>query len=63
MPEVVRDGVRLHYADVGSGPAVFFHTGGGGDGTMWHTAGYLDALPADVICSTTTGAMEAATSP
>lgn len=45
MPEVVRDGVRLHYADVGSGPAVFFHTGGGGDGTMWQTAGYLDALP------------------
>jgi len=45
LPEVVRDGVRLHYADVGSGPAVFFHTGGGGDGTMWQTAGYLDALP------------------
>ena len=45
MPEVIRAGVRLHYADVGSGPAVFFHTGGGGDGTMWHSAGYLDALP------------------
>ncbi len=45
MPEVVRDGVRLHYADVGSGPAAFFHTGGGGDGTMWQAAGYLDALP------------------
>ncbi|OLC24458.1 MAG: hypothetical protein AUJ02_12340 [Chloroflexi bacterium 13_1_40CM_3_65_12] len=24
---------------------MFFHTGGGGDGTMWQTAGYLDALP------------------
>jgi pimeloyl-ACP methyl ester carboxylesterase len=42
---VIRDGVRLHYSDSGSGPAVFFHTGGGGDGTMWQAAGYLDALP------------------
>lgn len=45
MPAVIRDGVRLHYSDNGSGPAVFFHTGGGGDGTMWQAAGYLDALP------------------
>jgi pimeloyl-ACP methyl ester carboxylesterase len=45
MPQVIRDGVRLNYADVGSGPAVFFHTGGGGDGTMWQAAGYLDVLP------------------
>jgi pimeloyl-ACP methyl ester carboxylesterase len=45
VPTVVRDGVRLHYSDTGSGPVVFFHTGGGGDGTMWRAAGYLDALP------------------
>jgi len=45
MPTVVRDGVRLYYSDTGRGPAVFFHTGGGGDGTMWQTAGYVDALP------------------
>jgi pimeloyl-ACP methyl ester carboxylesterase len=45
MPMVTREGVRLHYSDMGSGPAVFFHTGGGGDGTMWKAAGYLDALP------------------
>jgi pimeloyl-ACP methyl ester carboxylesterase len=44
MATVVRDGIRLHYADSGEGPAVFFHTGGGGDGTMWQAAGYLDAL-------------------
>jgi pimeloyl-ACP methyl ester carboxylesterase len=45
MPTVTREGVRLYYSDTGAGPPVFFHTGGGGDGTMWKTAGYLDALP------------------
>jgi pimeloyl-ACP methyl ester carboxylesterase len=45
MPTITREGVRLHYSDTGDGPAVFFHTGGGGDGTMWKAAGYLDALP------------------
>lgn len=45
MPTVTREGVRLHYSDAGDGPAVFFHTGGGGDGSMWEAAGYLDALP------------------
>jgi pimeloyl-ACP methyl ester carboxylesterase len=45
MPTVNRKAVRLHYSDTGDGPAVFFHTGGGGDGTMWKAAGYLDALP------------------
>jgi pimeloyl-ACP methyl ester carboxylesterase len=45
MPTVTREGVRLHYSDSGDGPAVFFHTGGGGDGNMWRVAGYLDALP------------------
>jgi pimeloyl-ACP methyl ester carboxylesterase len=45
MPDAVRSGVRVHYLDEGEGPTVFFHTGGGGDGRMWATAGYLDALP------------------
>lgn len=45
MPTVTRYGVRLYYSDSGEGPPVFFHTGGGGDGTMWQSAGYLDALP------------------
>lgn len=45
MPLITRAGVDLHYVDLGSGPAVFFHTGGGGDGTMWQSAGYVDALP------------------
>lgn len=45
MPLITRGGVDLHYLDLGSGPAVFFHTGGGGDGTMWQAAGFVDALP------------------
>jgi pimeloyl-ACP methyl ester carboxylesterase len=45
MATAVRNGVRLFYSDSGAGPAVFFHTGGGGDGTMWKTAGYIDGLP------------------
>lgn len=44
MPVVERNGVRLHYDDQGSGPAVLLHTGGGGDGRMWELAGYTDAL-------------------
>ena len=45
MPVVTRAGVALHYSTVGSGPPIFFHTGGGGDGSMWATAGYVDRLP------------------
>lgn len=45
MTVVTRDGVRLSYAVEGAGPALFFHTGGGGDGSMWRTAGYVDLLP------------------
>lgn len=45
MPVLARDGVRLHYTEVGSGPAVFWHTGAGGDGSMWQKAGYLELLP------------------
>jgi len=45
VPQITRGGVALHYLDVGQGPPIFFHTGGGGDGTMWQSAGYLDALP------------------
>lgn len=44
MPVVERSGVQLYYADRGSGPAVLFHTGGGGDGRMWELAGYAEAL-------------------
>jgi pimeloyl-ACP methyl ester carboxylesterase len=45
MAWVVRDGVRLFVADVGTGPAVVWHTGGGGDHRMWGEAGYLAELP------------------
>lgn len=41
---VTRDGTRLWVDDRGSGEPVFLHTGTGGDGTMWETAGYLDHL-------------------
>lgn len=44
MPIVERHGVRLYYTDSGSGPAVLFHAGGGGDGRMWELAGYTEAL-------------------
>lgn len=44
MPTVDRGGVRLWYADVGTGPAVLLHTGGCGDSDMWERAGYADAL-------------------
>lgn len=44
MPYTRRAGVRLHYQDAGSGPAVLLHTGGGGDGRMWDLAGYTAAL-------------------
>lgn len=45
MRSVVRCGVRLAFDDLGAGPPVLFHTGAGGDASMWRTAGYLDALP------------------
>lgn len=44
MALVERDGVQLHYGEVGSGPALLFHTGGGGDGQMWTLAGYPDRI-------------------
>lgn len=44
MAEVIRDGVRLHFVDRGSGMPVLFHTGGGGDHLMWEMAGYLGEL-------------------
>lgn len=45
MTVISRQGVGLHYTAVGTGPVIFFHTGGGGDGSMWQTAGYLELLP------------------
>lgn len=44
MPTIERDGVELYFSDTGSGPALFFHTGGGGDGRMWELAGYTEQL-------------------
>jgi pimeloyl-ACP methyl ester carboxylesterase len=38
-------GVAIHYAVTGQGPAILWHTGGCGDGTMWERAGYLAAFP------------------
>ena len=45
VPMIDRDGVRIHVDDLGHGPPVVWHTGGGGDGQMWIDAGYLEALP------------------
>ena len=45
VPMIDRDGVRIHVDDLGHGPPVVWHTGGGGDGRMWIDAGYLAALP------------------
>ena len=44
MPELTRDGVRLHFTVEGDGPTVLLHTGGAGDGTMWQLAGYTSVL-------------------
>jgi len=44
VPTVTRGDVSLYYEDGGKGFPVLFHTGGGGDGRMWHLAGYLDRL-------------------
>lgn len=45
MATISRAGVRVFYSDDGEGPPILFHTGGGGDGSMWRAAGYLDGLP------------------
>jgi pimeloyl-ACP methyl ester carboxylesterase len=34
-----------HYSDTLDGPCIVWHTGGGGDGRMWHEAGYTTSLP------------------
>ena len=44
MPQIRRDGVALYCSQSGEGPALLFHTGGGGDGRMWEMAGYTEAL-------------------
>ena len=44
MPRIERAGVKLHFQDIGNGPAVLFHTGGGGDGRMWQMAGYTSRI-------------------
>ena len=44
MPDVSRDGLRIHYDVVGSGIPLMLLAGAGGDGSMWRRAGYVDAL-------------------
>lgn len=44
MPYVTSANARLYYEAVGSGPAIFMHTGGGGDGQMYRDAGYVAGL-------------------
>ncbi|HET7173566.1 MAG TPA: alpha/beta hydrolase [Nocardioidaceae bacterium] len=45
MSYVTSGGLRLYYREVGEGPAILWHTGGCGDGSMWERAGYVEALP------------------
>jgi hypothetical protein len=33
MPTVVRDGIRLHFSDIGRGPVLLFHAG---SMTLWN---------------------------
>lgn len=44
MPFVERERVRIHYELRGTGPAILFHTGAGGDARIWESAGYVDGL-------------------
>ena len=44
MPQVDSSGVKIHFAVEGEGFPVVLHTGGGGDGTMWAQAGYVEGL-------------------
>ena len=45
MPFVRNDGTKIFYEVEGRGPAIGFHTGGGGDSRIWRFAGYLAGLP------------------
>jgi pimeloyl-ACP methyl ester carboxylesterase len=44
MPYVTNANARLYYEVEGAGPAIFMHTGGGGDGQMYRDAGYVAGL-------------------
>ncbi len=50
MPDVRRDGLRIHYEVAGSGIPLMLLAGAGGDGSMWRRAGYVDALRGDFQC-------------
>ena len=41
---VNNEGVKIHYEVEGSGPAIVFHTGAGGDYRIWKEAGYVAGL-------------------
>jgi len=41
MPYVTSHDVRIFYEAEGSGPAIVFHTGAGGDSRIWREAGYV----------------------
>ncbi|WP_162605343.1 alpha/beta fold hydrolase [Jiangella ureilytica] len=47
MPEIERDGTRIHYDDVGSGEALLLMHGGIASAEYWRLAGYTDALAGD----------------
>jgi len=44
MPDVSRDGLRIHYEVAGDGIPLMLLAGAGGDGSIWRRAGYVDAL-------------------
>ncbi|PZF84707.1 alpha/beta fold hydrolase [Jiangella anatolica] len=44
MPEIERDGTRIHYQDVGGGEPLLLMHGGLASGDYWRLAGYADAL-------------------
>jgi pimeloyl-ACP methyl ester carboxylesterase len=47
MPFIRRDGVRIHYETVGSGPALLLHHPTAGSAEDWIESGYVEALGKD----------------
>jgi len=44
VPQVINDGVRLHYRVEGEGPALILQHGFSDSCESWHDLGYIDAL-------------------